>query len=539
MLLAISPARAEDSVAGSTERTPVPATLPERPVGYEVSPRRALRVADGAAAVRSLRESAGPLTAAVSVEGGRRWEVGYFDRQDEKVALVVVDGADEVVLEEWTGDQVLWPMARGREGQFGHVLNAPYVWIPMSAVFLIALLDWRRPLRAVHLDLLVLLSFGISHAFFNDAEIGISVPLYYPPLLYLLGRMLWVGFGRGAPSLRPSTPLLAMVALCVALAVFRVTINIVDSGVIDVGYAGVIGADRIADAEPIYGEGAFPEDNPTGDTYGPANYFAYLPFEQVLPWSGSWDELAAAHAAAIFFDLLAVAGLAALGRQFGGARLAATLALAWLAYPYTAFVLQSNANDTLLAALLAWSLVLFAQPLARGALLGLAALTKFAPLALAPLYAAGRRGLLTAPRAASRLRPAILFSAAFVAAAGLVLAHPAIDPGLATFWERTIGSQAGRDSPFSIWGQADLEPLHTAVKLGAVALALTVALVPARRDLRQIAALAAAVIITVELTAEHWFYLYIVWFLPLLLFAVAAPAEPAGRTAGPPDPRGG
>ena len=99
-----------------------------------------------------------------------------------------------------------------------------------------------------------------------------------------------------------------------ALIGLRLAANIADSGVIDVGYAGVIGADKITDAEPIYGEESFPEDNPTGDTYGPANYFAYVPFEEALPWSGDWDELPAAHAAAIFFDLATIVGLFALGR---------------------------------------------------------------------------------------------------------------------------------------------------------------------------------------------------------------------------------
>jgi hypothetical protein len=527
------PASAQQSRAGSTERTPLPSTLPDRPIGYELGPRRALRIADGVAEVTAERARRGSLTAAVEAEGVRSWEVGYFDPDGEKVVLVVVDGVSGEVRESWTGDQVLWPMARGREGQFGHLLNAPYVWIPMAVVFLAALVDWRRPLRVAHLDLLVLLSFGVSHAFFNAAEIGVSVPLCYPPLLYLLARMLWVGFrGGGAGALRPATPLRAMVVLCVLLAAFRVTINVVDSGVIDVGYAGVIGADRIADGDPIYGADAFPPDNPTGDTYGPANYFAYVPFEQALPWSGAWDELAAGHAAAIFFDLLCVAGLVVLGRRAGGNRLAATLALAWLAYPYTAFVLQSNANDSLLAALLIWSLALFARPLARGALLGLAAATKFAPLALAPLYLAGRRGRLAARLERSWARPALLCGGALVVTIALLLAHPALDPGLATFWERTVGSQAGRSSPFSIWGQADLEFLHTVVKLAAVALALAVALVPARRDLRRIAALAAAVLIAVQLTAEHWFYLYIVWFFPLVAIAIA----PARET---PDPPGG
>jgi hypothetical protein len=532
------PSSAQSTTAGSTAGTDPPSSLPEKPGDYAIGPRLALRIADSDPTVARERLRRGELTASIDVEPVRRWEIGYYDR-GEKVILVVVDGVSGEILESWTGIQVAWPMARGREGQFGHLLNAPYVWIPMAAVFLLGLLDWRRPGRIAHLDLLVLLSFGISQAFFNDAEIGSAVALYYPPLVYLLARMLWVGLGRAGSPLRPSMPLRAMVLVCVALAVFRVAINVADSGVIDVGYAGVIGADRISDAEPIYGEGAFPPNNPTGDTYGPANYFAYVPFEQIFPWSGAWDSLPAARAAALFFDLLCVLGLIVLGRRLSGNRLAATLAFAWLAYPYTAFVLQSNSNDSLLAALLIWSLALFAQPLARGALLAVAAATKFAPLALAPLYLAGRSGLAGVRRPdRERLRLALLYSAAFLAAAGLMLSHPAIDPGLAVFWERTVGSQAGRESPFSIWGQADLDTLHTAVKLAAVALALGVALVPRERTMAQIAALGAAVMIAVQLTAEHWFYLYIVWFLPLLLLAIAFRGEAIAAAGSRPAARG-
>ena len=84
---------------------------------------------------------------------------------------------------------------------------------------------------------------------------------------------------------------------------------------IDVGYAGTIGADRITHGKTIYGEGEFPDDNPFGDTYGPANYYAYVPFELAMPWDGEWDELPSAHGAAIFFDLAAIAGLFFVGRR--------------------------------------------------------------------------------------------------------------------------------------------------------------------------------------------------------------------------------
>ena len=61
----------------------------------------------------------------------------------------------------------------------------------------------------LHLDLLVLAAFGVSVAFFNDAQIGISVPLAYPLLAYLLGRALWIGLRRDRP--RPGLRLLVPV----------------------------------------------------------------------------------------------------------------------------------------------------------------------------------------------------------------------------------------------------------------------------------------------------------------------------------------
>ena len=84
-----------------------------------------------------------------------------------------VDDATGAVLESWTGDQVAWTMARGYEGAFGRKVNAPWIWIPLCVLFLVPFVDPRRPLRLLHLDLLVLLAFGASHVFFNRGEIGV------------------------------------------------------------------------------------------------------------------------------------------------------------------------------------------------------------------------------------------------------------------------------------------------------------------------------------------------------------------------------
>jgi hypothetical protein len=533
--------------------TPAPGSTPAAKAGSstataaqpragEVAPNltkaRAMRVARTDSKVAEQRRRYGRLSASAQAKPGT-WQVDFYATGTNRVQ-VIVDDATGTVRESWTGYQVAWQMARGYPGQFGHKLNAPYVWLPLAAIFLLGLFDWRRKWRIVHLDLLVLLSFGISAIYFNAANIGVSVPLAYPPLVYLLARMLWVGFRGAGEGLRPSAPTAWLAIAGAFLLGFRIALNIADSGVIDVGYASVIGADRITHGQTVWGLNAFPSDNSFGDTYGPLNYYAYIPFELVLPWQGAWDNLPAAHAAAIFFDLATVAGLFVLGRQLGGTRLGVILGFAWVAYPFTDYALQSNSNDTLIAALLVWALVVFSSPIKRGALLALATLAKFAPLVLAPLFAAGERGLLDRSDglngralALPRLRALAFFSIAFIGGLALMLALPAIEPGLATFYDRTVESQLDRSSPFSIWGQAhSLEWLQTVLKAFAVALALLVALVPRRRSLPQAAALAAAVLIAVQLTAEHWFYLYIPWFFGLAITGLVESLPGAPSTNG-------
>ena len=199
----------------------------------------------------------------------------------EEIAQVLVRDRDRRVLEAWTGVQVEWPMARGYPGQFGRSVNAPWVWIGLCVLF--ALPFARPPLRLLHLDLAVLLAFSVSYAFFGAADLGVSVPSAYPLLGYLLVRMVIVARRPPAPPPRLLVgPGFLLLAGAFLLA-FRVALNVVDGNVIDVGYASVIGADRLAGGEPLYG--AFPPDNEHGDTYGPAAYAAYVPFELLLPWT--------------------------------------------------------------------------------------------------------------------------------------------------------------------------------------------------------------------------------------------------------------
>ena len=99
---------------------------------------------------------------------------------------------------------------------------------------------------------------------------------------------------------------------------------------------------------------------------------------------------------------------------------------------------------------------------------------------------------------------------------------------LHTFYDRTLAYQGERGSPFSIWGfEGDLGFEQAVWKIGAIALAVLVAFVPRRRDLRTLAALSAAVLLAAQLGMTHWFYLYVVWFLPPLFLALFDPPAPA------------
>jgi hypothetical protein len=511
------------STANSSAPIPVaPSDVP--PAGRRMSADQVLAIAAKVAKVRKARAEYPGSYGGAYLKPGFRWQVSYFSKKGTKeIAQVQIDDASGRVVEAWTGFQVAWTMARGYKGAFGRHVNALYVWLPLCALFLLPFL--RRPLTLLHLDLLVLLSLSISLALFNHAHIYGSVPAVYPPLLYLLARMLALMRRREPGAKAPRTPRLLISAPWLALAVvfligFRVALNVTDSNVVDVGYAGVIGAERTVDGKSLYG--GWPSDNEHGDTYGPVAYESYVPFEQSFGWSGTWDDLPAAHAAAIFFDLLSAALLFLIGRRMRGPTLGILLAYAWVTYPFTLFSLESNSNDTLVAALVLLAILAatyrgtFAAG-ARGAAAVLAGLTKFAPLALAPLLATD--ALRHAPR---RRRPLVF--AAFVAGflgVGALAVWPALaHDSISTIWSRTIEYQSNRGSPFSVWGLYGWNGPRHAAEGAAFALAIVLALVPRRNDIVGLAAGCAAILIGVQLAIEHWFYLYIPWFFPVVMVAL-------------------
>jgi hypothetical protein len=496
------------------------------------------------------------------------WDVDVWSSLPDAGQIVEAKVEDSTgrVTESWTGPQVAWRMARGYKGAFGRAINDAWIWLSLCAVFLFGLADFRRLLSVRNLDLLVLLSFSLSLYYFNQGRVFSAMPLAYPPLLYLLGRMIWIGArGRGSPS-RPIWPAWVLLAATVFLMGFRVGLNVESSNVIDVGLAGVDGAQRIAgEGQSPYGHmpdesgkacgpadadgsvrdhiqtnGRCESSNGRGDTYGPVAYLGYIPAYAVVgfdgKWNGgssTWSGLPAAHLSSLLWDALAVLGLGLLGLRLGGRMLGVTLAFAWAAYPFTQYVSNSNSNDAIMPVLLIWGLVFVTWAPARGAFVALAAWSKFAALLLIPLWA-------SYPDWRRFARQRLLYVGGVLVGTALsfwiLLLEPNPLHAARVFWDRTFGWQLSRPSPFSIWdwdeypGFPNLHHVQTGLKVLLLVAAVAVYFVPRTKNVVQLAALTAALLIGFELVLTHWFYLYIPWFFPFVAFAALAPALPRAVT---------
>jgi hypothetical protein len=487
----------------------------------------------------------------------RTWEVSVYSGRAGEVATGRVDDDTGVVVEAWTGPQVAWPLARG---PIGRVINHLDVWLVFCAVFLLGLGNLRRPFCLRNLDLLAVLSFSVPLWYFNHGHVFAGVTLTTFPLLYLLARCTWIGARDRGPGPGTSLPVWVLVGATLFLVGFRVQLNHGHSGILDVGYAGVIGADRIdhgtvpyghfpvrdtgkpcgpADAEGtvndwVQSNGRCESATPTGDTYGPVSYLSYLPGLWLFGWSGRWDSLPAVHFTTLLFDVLALLGLAAVGCRYGGVRLAAVLALAWAACPFTQYVSSSNTNDAIMPAFLVWGFWLATWDAPRGVFTALASWTKLAALIVVPLW-------LTYPEAGNRPR-AVVFGGAFLATTALSFCvlllggHPLHDAHV--FYDRTFKIQFDRHSPFSLWdwGQyhinlPDLRVLQHVLQVVLVLAAIAVAFVPRRKSPLQLAAFTGALLVAFELLLTHWSPLYISWFFPFVALAVLAAPELAGARA--------
>ncbi len=452
-----------------------------------------------------LKVEEGGQVGGMPVDSGTRKEVARVGVDDETWQLEYV----------WTGDQVGWHMARGDYGAYGKQANYWYVWGPLALVFALAFWRTDRLYSLRNLDVLALLGFLVSHGFFRAGDSYWAALLWYPPLLYLLVRTLLVGFGKGEKVEKTSNfPTPVLFVLAAIASGFLLALNF-DSRVIDVGYAGVVGADRILQGALPYGN--MPDDVGTGDTYGPLNYLLYVPFVWLLGFSGEWDYLPAAHGVTVLAFVGGAIAMLVAGWRYAGVRGAAALFFAWAAFPYTLYSTNNNTNDIIVAAAAAIGVAAAPSALARGAAVAAGFAVKLFPLVLAPLWM-----FHDGVRKTGRLLDFVLGGVAVVLLTFWVLALDG-DPlgGVKLFYEKTLAFQGERETPWTIFAQVPwLEFLQEPLMAAAVLLAFVVAVFPKKRTVRRLAAFSAALIIAFQLTFNYWFYTYVTWLEPFVFLAL-------------------
>ena len=489
-----------------------------------LSEDKAIKLAAANREVRRELSSHGPHTAEAVYEGGD-WTVRFYvdetgavggkpTDEGKEVATAGVHDKTWVIDYVFTGDQVGWNLARGVRGAYGKQANYWWVWLPLSLAFAAAFWRTDRLLSIRNLDIVALLGFLVSHGFFREGIVPEAVVLWYPPLVYLFVRTLLMGFGIGEKVDKTSNfPMWLLIVLAGLAGGLVLGLN-VDSRVIDVGYAGVVGADRILDGTMPYDH--MPADVGTGDTYGPLNYLLYVPFVLMFGFSGDWDFLPAAHALTLFSFVAGAMALFILGYRHSGKEGAAALVFAWAAFPYTIYATNNNTNDIIVAAVSAIGLAAAASPVARGASIAAGFAVKLYPLVLGPLWMMyeGRKR-----------KPIVDFVLGGVGVGLLTFwvilldGHPI--ESAEVFYDKTLAFQGGRVSPWTLFSQVPgLAFLQRPMMALAIFLSIFLAFVPRKKTLRRLASLSAALVIAFQLTVNYWFYPYVTWFEPFVFVSL-------------------
>ena len=223
--------------------------------------------------------------------------------------------------------------------------------------------------------------------------------------------------------------------------------------------------------------------------------------------------------AAMGLHLAVLIGLVLIGAvHFQDATAGMAMACLYLLIPYTAFHI-SQVHHVWPTVFLVWAVFAYRRPLACGVLLGLAAGSVFFPLLLFPLWFGFYRG-----------RGAIRFTIGFVLAMTVSMAVTAL-----VLWSRGEFNRhlsiALSLSDWQAWKEPHTESIWTGahwayrIPVFIIYMAFVVLTVfwPTPRNLGQVIAQTAAVVIGVQFWYADQGGVYVLWYLPLLLMMVFRP----------------
>src|SRR5580692_347631 len=132
-------------------------------------------------------------------------------------------------------------------------LHPLLVAVPSAACFVLGLLDWQRPWRVEHLDLLALAGFFPVAMLISDDLSAAGLWLAAGCLGWLFVRLAGACQGLWRlPELRPAISSRWLVLAIVLLLLVRIG-SLAGGNILDVGQASSLGAWRILHGLPLYG----------------------------------------------------------------------------------------------------------------------------------------------------------------------------------------------------------------------------------------------------------------------------------------------
>jgi hypothetical protein len=203
-------------------------------------------------------------------------------------------------------------------------------------------------------------------------------------------------------------------------------------------------------------------------------------------------------------------------------------AVAWLTFPPLLVTVSTGTTDVLLAALLVVALLLWRRPGWSTAALSGAVWFKLVPLAIVPLALARLHGR-------ALRRAAVAFALVSAAMTACLLALGGIDAPLRMV--RAVGFQFSRGSQHTIWSVVGNVPFQQLVEAATVAL-IVGSVIRARRDAlfaadrARVAAVAGAALLGLQISANYWNYMYLVWAFPFIAVSLLRDVAPAATAPG-------
>jgi len=408
----------------------------------------------------------------------------------------------------------------------GYHVSEP-TWFYLSFLLIVAVFfRFGRLWSLRNLDLILLLSIAPSLLLVKaQGQSSVGYVWLFVTTGLLLVRTLFDSYFTRRPRLPQNMNAAGLCFLCVAAFAFLMT-KVMTEPPSESSVAELRRASQMLKGEE-------PEQNGAHAEAGPGSRVIHtlpLAISQAVVPKGeegathsatmpSQSEIVAARSMAILAHLAVILGLIALAHyHLGDVQLGLAMATLYLLLPCTAYEV-GRVNHVLPAALIVWAFVAYRRVFISGCLLGLACGILFFPVFLLPLWIAfyARRG-------------AMRFTAAIGAMAVLLVGTFLFTSADAqSFLSQTFGEinwsllQFHEVEPAGFW---HLYPGAYRIPIFVSFLAMLTALTiwPRHKDLGDLMANSAAIIIGAQFWYPQQGGMYVLWYLPILLMIVFRPA---------------